>query len=254
MIKLKDFCQHIMREAAYGQLAALGNAGDLPTSDILASINKRATRIWARSNWKWSNELLKFALVPNQRQYAVTAASGNPIDRILDLIPYDQTGTFLSGLPLSGRETRDFYVRTSVPQINPGGTTQFNTGFPTDYYIVEMDANGNWQIIVDPVPTTAAWMGGYAKAILYTYLLADVQANNQIQYFPNGIVLEVLYDGVMSDVRSVQNNIPEAARLDALFEAKLKMLVGEQMNNVGDNTPHTTRLPSTVQRLRRRRY
>lgn len=254
-IKLNDFLLHLLREGQYGNIATLGVAGDQPSIDVLSSFNKRVTRVWARADWKWYRELLSFNLVANQRQYAVLAASANKIDRIQELIPYDTTGTFLQGVPLQERDTWNFYQRTSAPSVvgfAAGGEAVYNQGPPTDYYNMGLDASGDWNIIVDPVPIVAGKMGGFAKAVLTTYTLADVLANIPIAYFPNGVLLDCIFDGCLSDVMRLRGLDVEAVRLDQTFEAKLKMLVGEQIGVATDNTPITTPLPSTVSRIRSR--
>lgn len=252
-INIGDFVSHLMREGQYGNIANLGKTGDQPSLDLLASVNKRLAPIWGRADWKWAREPLKFPLAPGVRQYDVAAISGKFVDRIQILIPFDPTGAFLQGRPLRCRDDYDFYERIASPG-NPGGTTSScNTGNPRDYYVVDIDVNGNWTIIVDPVPTVASFMGGYAKAILTTYTMADLVANNPILYFPNGVVLDALFTGCMIDVGLLKGGTIEAAAAkEPAFEAKIKRLVSDQIGVTTDNTPQTTPLPSTVQRLRRR--
>jgi hypothetical protein len=250
-INLGDFISHSKREGTYGNVAIppAQYATDQPTIDILASINKRATRIWARADWKWSQELLAFNITPAVRQYSVLAVSGNPIDRIKSLIPYDKTGTYLRGAPIRERTIESFYSK--LPEQRDG--TPCTANVITDYCNIGQDAAGNWNVIVYPLPNIASKMGGYAKAVLYTYLMADVVANIPIKYFPNGVVLDSLYEGVMSDIAKIRGQDVEAIRLDQSFEAKVKRLVGEQIGVATDNSPITTALPATVNRMRGRR-
>ena len=255
-MNLKDFMSYLERKYQYGVLGNLGNANDQPTLDILNFINQRGTDIWAEADWKWSRELLSIVLVPNQRQYVVSVVSGNPIDRIQDLIPYDPTGAFLQGEPLQERTIRDFYKRNddgvwlanSVPSSAPGPV-----GFPCEYENLGLDANGNWNVIFSPLPNTAGKIGGYAKPVLYAYTIADVAANVAFKFFPNNVQIGALSDGVGSDIRQVQNNFVEAARLDGLFKSKLAKLVKTQTGVATDNSPITTRLPSIVRRMYRGR-
>ena len=252
-INLGDFVSRLKREGQWGQI---GNNGDQNTLDILASINARLVPIWSAADWKWNREIISFGLLPNVRQYAVLAASGNKIDRIESLIPYDSaTQTFLQGPPLTERTERHFYARTSAPQnlgTTAGGAVLWNAGFPTDYCITQQDANGNWNIIVDPVPTAASKMGGWAKGVLTTYQLADIIANNPILYFPNGVVMDALFDGCMSDIYKLRGLNVDATTNDLSFKAKIKVLAGQQTGVATDDTPIETALPDTVLSMRRR--
>lgn len=256
-IGVKDLFSRLIRQGQYGQIATLGNAGDQPTLDLLASFNQRLPAIWGEGDWKWAREPLKFALAPNVRQYEVLAASGNGIDRIQVLIPFDATNTFLQGRPLAGRTEYDFYTYCAQPRWAGnanGGASSWNTGAPTDYYIVNQAADGNWVIVVDPVPVLAAFMGGFAKALLQAYALADVQANTPIGYFPNGIVLDAVVQGMMIDIGLLKGmSVENAAGLEAAFTAKIKRLYKQQVGVTTDNTPRKTRLPNVVARLGRGR-
>lgn len=252
-IALGDFVNHIFRESQYGQT---GIYTDQTVTDVVASINKRGARIWGRADWKWKRELLEIDLVADTRQYVVAAASGNDIDRILSIIPYDPTMTFLQGEPLTERTTRAFYARVTQPpwrNADGGGSSASNRGYPTDYYNLGTDSNGDWNIIVDPVPSAVGKLGGYAKAVLTTYTVANVVSNIAIAYFPNDVVLDCLFEGVMSDVERVKGDKVEAVRLDQSFQAKLKQLVSEQIGVATDETPIVTAMPPTVNKMRARR-
>ena len=250
-IKLGDFVSHLKRTGQYGQVAV---TSDTPTTDILASINKRLVAIWGRAAWKWSVEPLRFALAPQTREYTVTAISGNAFDKIINLIPYDSTDTFLQGEPLSNRTERDFYAHCAAPRTweQAGGVSPgYNVGFPTDYYIKSQDSSGRWVIVVDPVPSAVAYIGGTAKKILTTYAVSDITANTDILYFPNAVVWDALFAGCMIDIGLIKGMpIENSFALEKGFEAKISRLVEDQIGVTSDNTPPTTRLPPTVNRLR----
>ncbi len=258
-INVKDFLSRLVREGQFGNLATLGNAGDQPTLDLLAAMNNRLAAIWSEADWKWARELLKFALTPKVRQYEVTAVSGNFIDRIQLLIPFDSSGLFapanLVGKPLKGHTDYDFYEHVMQESWNGNsvpGTPTPSYGAPRDYYVVEINPDGNWLIVVDPMPTLAAYMGGFAKAILSTYQLADVAANNPILYFPNGVVNDALFQGMMIDVFLLKGgDLGKAATMEQAFEAKIRRLAKQQIGVTADNTPRQTRMPGVVGRLMR---
>ena len=238
-IAIGDFVGIVKRLGRYG---TLGNVGDQPTTDILNSINLRGGRVWAAADWRWSREILKFAMVPGQSQYVVLASSGNPIDRIINLIPIDLTATPpVQGMPLVEYTERQFYEKCN---LRPG----WSEGYPRSYYNMGQNAAGQWQITVYPVPTAAFNMSGSAKAVLVPYTLAMVAANAPITYFPNGVVLDTLLDGVLSDVMAIQGNDTEKARLDIQFEAKIKKLIAEQIGVAEDNTPPTSDPPDVIMR------
>lgn len=253
-VLLADFLTRLMREGQYGDLATLGQAGDRVTLDLLAAVNGRLADIWGRVDWKWSREALKVALVPGTRQYSLGAISGNPVDRIQDVIPFDAAGVNLVGKPIKERTTRHFYSDTAAPGYSSGlGAAAPNIGYPSDYYIVGLNANGQWVIIVDPVPNTAGFLGGYAKAVMPVYVMADVQANNPIAYFPSKLVEDTLFFGCMVNVGLLSGKLTPQTALpsEQFFEHKIARLVADNTGVATDNTPITTRLPSTVGRLRR---
>lgn len=251
-IGVKDLLSRLMRQGQFGNIATLGNPGDQPTLDLIASLNSRLAPIWGEADWKWARESIRFALAPNVRQYTVATVSGNKIDRIQLLVPYDVTGAFLQGDPLNGRTELDFYTYCTMPKWDAnsgGGSSNWNTGAPEDYYIVNLDANGNWTIIIDPVPVIASFMGGFAKALLPTYAIADVVANTVISYFPNGVVNDALFQGMMIDVGLLKGmTIENAAGLENAFQAKIRRMVKQQIGVTTDNSPRTTRLPKVVSR------
>jgi len=251
-IKLGDMVSHLKRTARYGQTTV---TNDPPTQDILTSINKRLSAIWGRHNWKWSREKLSFDLVAGVRQYDVTALSGNPIDRIEDLIPFDATGTFLAGKPLTQRTTRGFFERHGNDFGYPVTVEQPNRGERGEYYQVELTADNVRTIVLWPTPDAASKMGGYAKGVLTSYTIADIVANVAIAYFPNDTVLDALFAGVMIDLGLIQGTTtPEsAAGLERVFSAKISQLVSDQAGVATDNTPITTKLPAIVARMMSRR-
>ncbi len=223
-IALNDFVTILKREGRYGTPSI---TNDQITADILASINMRGARIWAAADWKWYRELLTFTMVSGTKQYAVLVVSGNPIDRIQTLIPYDATGAFLSGVPLTERTIQDFY--TFCP-LTPGT--------PTDYYNLGIDANGAWNVILSPVPNITTKIGGYAKTVLATYTNADVVANVAIKYFPNAVVLDALFAGCMIDINLIQGMTPDVALAkEQAWEKKIQALIKEQLGVATDNTP-----------------
>ena len=251
-IALGTFVQHLKRESRYGQIAV---TNDQPTADILSSINKRLAAIWGRADWKWGREALRFALVSGTRQYTVAATSGNAIDRIQDLIPFDTTGTYLNGKPLIQRTARAFFDRHGAEWGSTAPTSSSQWGAPAEFYSVGLDSSNQQRVVIWPVPAAAGYMGGYAKGILTAYVTADITANNPILYFPNDVVLDALFSGVMIDIALIQGMpFAEAAGLERAFESKIKRLVADQIGFATDNTPITTRLPATVGRIRSRSF
>ena len=234
-INLNDFITILKRNGRYGTPAVLG---DQNTADILASINMRGATIWGFSDWKWKLEPLSIPVNPNTNAYNVSAASGNPIDRIHSIIPHDPSVTPpVLGAPLQEMEIEDFYRETQRQFPSPPDQ-------PCKYCNLGMNAAGQWQILIWPVPGSAFTMTGYAKAVLYTYVQADVLANNPIQYFPNGVVLDALYSGCMIDIDSIQG-LPALSRASAeeAWLRKLKTLAADQASVARDNSPITTPPP-----------
>lgn len=240
-IQLKDLMTILERESRYGTPANLGLANDQATTDILNSINMRGARIWAFADWKWNMEKLSIPIAPNVNSYLVAAASGNAIDRIHSIIPNDTTVTPPAlGKPLDELEIEDFYEKT---QQQP--PTAPNTAVTPSWYCnLGMDALFRWQILIAPTPSQAFTMIGYAKAVLYTYLLADVVANTAFKYFPNSVVLDALFAGCMIDIGMIQG-MTAVERLEAenAWLAKLKNLKAEQAGVARDNSPIQTPPP-----------
>lgn len=238
-INLGDFVSLLKRESRYGSPAV---TNDTPTSDILAAINMRLARIWAAKDWKWQREKLSFAVVPGTSEYTVAALSGNAIDRILNIIPNDTSASPpVSGKPLNQREIGDFYTRFQ--------SADTPAGLPTDYVNIGMNSAGAWRIIIAPSPSSAFTMKGFAKAVLTTYVLADITSNNPILYFPNGVVLDSLFSGVMTDIGMIQGVAPEVSLAkEGSFEKKIHNLAVEQMGVGLDNTPPTSPPPDRVSR------
>lgn len=255
-IGIGDLAKRIVREGQYGSLASLGQLTDQPSIDIINSINSRMAPIWGRGDWKWTNEAISIVLVPLQRTYNVGTVSGNLIDRIKDIIPYDPTNTFLQGAPLKEHTARDFYQYVAQPRWDGnsvGGPASYNQGYPSDYYIVGL-VNGVWSIQVDPVPITAGKLGGFAKSLRTIYTTADIIANTAIAYFPNDVVIDPLFYGCMIDIGLIRQILTATTSIPAeqTFKRKIDQLWSDQSEVATDNTPPTTRLPNTVVRLRRR--
>lgn len=247
-IKLADFINILKRQSRYGTPSTVDQA----QTDILNSINIRGARIWGYKDWRWNMEPLSFAVAPAINAYTVAAASGNPIDRIHSLIPHDTTvAPPVLGTPLQELSVEDFYEKTQ--QASP-----VLTGNPPQYYCnLGMDANMAWQILIAPTPSAAFTMTGYAKAVLYTYLAADVTANLAFKYFPNGVILDALLAGCLIDIGMIQGMTAET-RLSAegAWEAKIQHLASEQMGVARDNSPITTPPPpwyTARQRMRSKR-
>ena len=238
-IMLGDFVGQIKREGQFGSLLV---TNDQPTLDILNATNRRLARIWAAANWRWRHEKLSIALVPNQSEYKVVAASGNPIDRIMNLYPLDNTtNPPLRGKPLIEKTERQFF---SECDTRPG----YCPGVPEKYWNEGMDANNIWNIQVSPTPMSPGTIVGSAKMVLVPYVLADILANNPFTYFPNDVILDTLFDGVMSSVAACKGDTAGRDRLDGSFEAKLKILMGEQLGVANDDTPITSEPPTMVKR------
>ncbi len=190
--------------------------------------------------------------------YAVTAASGNSIDRIYNLIPNDPTAVPpVSGRALRQRTEREFY--NEIAGADP--TTQ---AIPIKYYNMGR-VNGVWNVKVWPAPSAAFKMGGSAKGILNTFLIGDVTGvapfspgntiaaiNPPLDYFPNGVLESCLFDGIMSDVFLTLKQFADAKAYNDSFEAKLKLLAAEEAEASKDNTPITSPLPAVVRRRRAR--
>lgn len=241
---INDFMGILKREGRYG---TPGETGDQATLDILNSINVRRKRIWARFDWAWALEALSFALtVGSEGPYSVTSVSGALVDRITDLYPVDTTVTpNVKGQPLVQTTRQDYYGWVAAgPQVNSP---------PIKYVNIGRSAAGLWQILVGPPPATATTVKGWAKKILTTFALADVIANTSFDYFPDGVIENVLKDGCQSDIERIQGNLVEAARLDQAFEAKLEKLVMEQAGVGRDDSPIAAPPPDHYRWKKRRR-
>lgn len=257
---ITDFVNWMKKESAYG---TPGLNTDTPTSDILTSVNARRNRIWRKpGGWAWSVAQLAIPMTPGQVVYAVTPKTpGQGIDRINNLIPNDPTvSPPVAGRALVQRTERQFYDEIQ-------GCSPTYKGIPTKYLNLGQ-VNGLWNVRVWPGPATAFTMGGSAKGILNTFLIGDVTgvapfspanvaqaANAPFDFWPNGVVEDILFEGVLSDIRFIQQRPQEAAALNASFEAKVKLLAAEEADAAKDNTPLTTKLPALVRRrmLSRRR-
>ncbi len=249
-IALGTFVQHLKRESRYGQIAV---TSDQATADILSSINKRLALIWARAEWTWGREILSFAISNGVRQYTVAAASGNAIGRIQDLIPYDSTGTFLNGRPLIQRTTRGFFERHGAEWGSVAPSTPAEYGAPAEFYSLGLDSSNRQRVVIWPTPGSASTMGGFAKALLTTYVNADVVNNTAIAYFPHDVVLDALFSGVMIDMALIQGMpVAESFAMERAFENKIARLVADQIGFATDNSPIQTRLPATVSRIKSR--
>lgn len=236
-INIGDLINIIKRVGRYG---TSGLNTDQAAVDILNSINLRGARIWGAGDWRWKREILSFAVTPGAVQYGVTALSGNAIDRILDLIPNDPTvSPPVAAAPLEQMEIGDFYLKCPQSGQSPD--------VPTKYINIGQDANGVWQVIIWPSPSSAFTMSGFAKAVLTTYTAADVTANNPILYFPNGIVLDALLAGCLIDVGRIQGMSQETALAsEGEWEKKIRHLLGEQIGVATDNTPKTAPMPNRI--------
>lgn len=258
-MNLVDFIDWVKRESHYGGSPILTGAAavDLPTIDILRSLNARRKRIWRKSDWDWQYTQLSFACNTTTHTYAVTPlVAGTGIDRIRNLIPYDSTATpAVYGKPLTQRTERQFFDEI----MNYPSTY---SGVPEKYLSLGRSAaTGLWQVRIWPTPSSAFTMGGSAKGVLNTFLIGDVTGvapfsagnlssviNPPMDHFPDGVIEDILFEGVMSDVDYIQGDKAAARDKDMAFEAKIKLLAAEQANAAKDNTPITRPLPKLVRR------
>lgn len=270
-MRLVDFVTWIKRESRYGGAPVVTGpaaANDLPTLDILTSVNARRKRIWRKPGaWPWFIEQLSFAIIPGTVVYPVRAASGNLIDRIQNLIPIVTANTpGISGKPLTQRTARQFANDTRDYANYPAGGGQgIYTGTPQIYKNLGQ-INGLWNVQLWPSPAIGFTMGGDAKGVLNTFLIGDVTgtppfsagnttgaANPPLDYFPDGVVEDILFEGVMSDVDYIQGDKDGARTKDLSFEAKIKLLAAEEADAAKDNTPITRPLPALVRARMARR-
>ena len=244
-MNLNDFIVVVKRECRYGDPGA---TTDQATADILAEVNIRRKRIWRKFDWAWAMEELSFSLTTSTNRYAVTALADptKVVDRLSTLYPIDTSVTpNVKGEPLVQLPLHEYYRWCASGTQMPD--------FPSRYVNFGRNSAGLWTIEVWPTPARAMTMGGWAKKILTTMTAADVAANTSFDYFPDGVVEDVLLDGVKSGIFHVQGADAEAARLDLAFEAKLKLLVSEQAPAGLDNSPPTSPVPDHYRAKKRQR-
>ncbi len=256
---INDFINVVKRERRYGTFATIvngvvtsGTITDQPTFDILNEVNIRRKRIWLKWDWKWMMEELAIPVVPGTVKYGVTSKSGNAIDRIKYLFPTDPS----VNPPVSGDEIIELEPGEFNNLTQSQGITPAVPNVPRRYMNRGQNAAGQWQITIWPSPPVAFTISGFAKGILKTFTLADLTAGTAFDYFPDGVVEDVLLDGVSSGVLAIQGQEAEAARLDMQFESKCKLLVGEQAGVARDNSPITSPPPdyyTSRQRMRSKR-
>lgn len=270
-MNLNDFIIWVKQEGRYGNAPVQNTAQDLPTLNILTSLNARRKRIWRKSDWPWSYAQLSFLISPGTVIYNVAAVGGVSIDRIHNLIPNDPTANPpVSGKALEQRTERQFfnemqgYYQPPQPAGNPGAPVY--TAIPTKYLNLGKTPAGIWQVRIFPSPSSSFLMGGSAKGVLNTFLIGDVTgvaplsagnitgaANPPLDYFPDGVIEDILFEGVMGDVAACQGNAAEAVRRDGVFENKLRLLAAEEADAAKDNTPQQRKLPASVARRMRSR-
>ena len=262
-----DFITWVKRESRYGGspvILGAAAANDQPTIDILTALNARRKRIWRKpGGWPWFIEQIAFKVTPGTVVYAVTAKSGNRIDRIQSLIPQDPTVTPpVAGNPLQQLTERQF-AEKKRDYIATGPSGYVDT--PRYYKNLGL-VNGQWNVEIWPPPASSFTMGGSAKGVLNTFLIGDVTGvapfspgnltgagNPPLDYFPDGVVEDVLFEGVMGDVNLIQGDKAAYAAAEASFEAKIKLLAAEEADAAKDDTPITRPLPKLVRRRMGRR-
>lgn len=239
------FVSAMKRETRYGDPAV---TDDTPTADVVDKINVRRKRIWSKWDWKWAREPLSFAVTPGTSDYVVHATAGAAVivDRILDIIPNDPAvSPAVTGKPLDEVDYREFYTWLATEPDAPS--------VPTKYINLGLNAAGFWQVRIWPSPASAFTMHGYAKKVLTTYTVADIAAGTAFDYFPDGVVDNVLRDGVKSLLYEIQGEKVEAARLDLSFENKLNELVQEQAGVATDDSGVTSPPPDSYRWAKRMR-
>lgn len=230
-MNVNDFVNMVKRAARYG---STGTTGDQAATDILNSLNMRRKRIWAKWNWGWALTPITLTLTEGTKAYTLETK----VDRITDLYTIDTSvSPSETGEPLKQCTRQEFYRWIA-------NDTQVN-GVPEKYINIGLDASGYWNIVIAPPPLANLSLGGYGKKILTTYTAADLVANTAFDYFPDGIIEDVLWDGVLSDASRIQGETAEAARLDISFEEKLKLLVQEQAGAATDDTAVAAPVPDS---------
>ena len=261
-MNLVDFVTWVKRESRYGGspvITGAAAANDQPTLDILTSLNARRNRIWRKpANWPWFVEQIQFACVPGTVKYAVTTVSGNKIDRIQNLYQLDTTVTpNVYGFPFKQRTVRQFAQDMALNRLPKECAGIYkNLG----------QVGGVWQIEIGLGPSSAFTMAGDAKGLLNTFLIGDVTGvapfsagnvaqaiNPNLDYFPTGVIEDILFEGVMGDIKKIQGNEAAGASADLAFEGKIKLLAAEETDAAKDNTPLTRPLPRLIQRRMARR-
>jgi hypothetical protein len=274
-LNLVDFITWVKREGRYGGapvITGAAAANDQPTIDILTATNARRKRIWRKpGGWSWSIPQISFAVVPGQVVYAVTPAiAGQGIDRIQNLIPIPTSANPpILGLPLRQRTARQFAEDTQAYyQVAPGapgpGVPSYTA--PPRIYKNLGQINGLWNIQLWPSPSSAFTMGGDAKGVLNTFLIGDVTgippfsagntigaANPPLDYFPDGVVEDILFEAVLGDVSLIQGDKAAYMAAEASFKTKIGELAAEEADAATDNTPITRPLPAMIRRRMSRR-
>ena len=271
-----DFVTWVKRESRYGGSPVVvgpAAAADQPTIDILRATNARRKRIWRKpGGWPWSVTQISFPVVPGQVVYSVLpAVAGQGIDRIQNLIPIPTSSNPpVLGKPLTLCTARKFAEKTSNYYIVPPGAA--GPGIPAYlapprfYKNLGQNAAGIWQVQIWPAPSSPFTMGGDAKGILNTFLIGDVTGvapfspgniagviNPPLDYFPDGVIEDILFQGVMADVERIQGDATDSKSDDAIFEGTIKLLAAAEADAATDNTPITRAMPAAIARRMNRR-
>lgn len=271
---ITDFVTWVKRESRYGGSPVITGAAaatDQPTLDILTSLNARRKRIWRKpASWPWFIEQISFAVVPGTTIYNVTTVSGNKIDRIQSLIPIPTSANPpVTGRPLDQVTERQFAIATQDYYNNPpnGQPGQPAYTAPPTIYKNLGQKNGIWQVQIWPSPPSAFTMGGSAKGLLNTFLIGDITGvapfsagnttgagNCPLDYFPDGVIEDVLFQAVMADIDRIMGDKASAMAGNQLFEKQVKDLAADEANAATDDTPITRPMPRMVlRRMSRRR-
>lgn len=186
---------------------------DQVTSDIIEYTNKRRFKFWRAWYWDWSVEEFTNTVSANADPPDFTVAS--TIGGILVMYISGEDG-YLKNLTLKR------YLQWVKTKTEGAGT-------PTHYLKLGRDSSGNMVFRLWKAPSSNVTVKGWGKKRLTKYVVADIATNTGLEFFPEE-VHDILFTGVMADVKDLMNLPVEAAVKNNEFTSEINALIGEEEN------------------------
>lgn len=220
---LQNCWDAIKREARAGTIADYSEQYSI---DLLTYWNRVASRMWKADNWDYSIVDISFTLAANTATpYALPVTIGK-----LNVLGIQGRQGYLQSF--TEKHYRQWRKRVNVS----------DTGNVYGYVKRGLNSSQQMQVLFVDTPASDTVIEGEGKKRLVPVILADVQANSPILYFPDDVA-EFMKEWVAGIFMTAIND-PRGPGIEAHCERTLQLMISDNKSDGADDV--TTPPPDLV--------